>query len=74
MAAAHRDLEEAIRIAKRCEMRLHQCDGHLECARRALAEGNWEKARGHVAEVRRLVEETGYGRCPEVEAPQAEVR
>ena len=70
--AARRDLDEAMRIARRSEMRLFQCDAHLEYARLALAEGDREKAREHVAEARRLVEETGYGRRrPEVEALEA---
>ncbi len=59
---ARRDLDEAMRIAKRSEMRLFQCDAHLEYARLALAEGDREKAREHVAEARRLVEETDHGR------------
>ena len=57
-------------------MRLFQCGTHLEYARPALAEGTEaakEQARGHVAEARRLVEETGYGRRPEFEALEAEV-
>jgi len=73
-SAARRDLDEAMRTARRSEMRLFQCDAHLESARLALAEGDGEKAREHVAEARRLVEETGYGRRrPEVEALEAEV-
>jgi tetratricopeptide (TPR) repeat protein len=73
--AARRDLEEAMRIAKRSEMRLFQCDAHLEFARLALEEGDRDQAREHVAEARRLVDETGYGRRrPEVEALEAEVR
>jgi hypothetical protein len=66
-----------MRIARRGEMRLFQCDAHLEYARLALAEGAdgaKEKARAHVAEAKRLVEETGYGRRrPDVEALEAEV-
>jgi hypothetical protein len=74
-AAAGRDLDEAMRIAKRSEMRLFQCDAHLEYARLALAEGDKDQARGRVAEARRLVDETGYGRRrPEVEALETEVR
>jgi tetratricopeptide (TPR) repeat protein len=72
---ARRDLDEAIRIAKRSEMRLFQCDADLEYARLARAEGDRETARGHVAEARRLVEETGYGRRrPEVEELEALLR
>jgi tetratricopeptide (TPR) repeat protein len=75
VAAARRDLDEAMRIAKRSEMRLFQCDAHLEYARLALAEGDKERARKHVGEARRLVEETGYGRRrPEVEELEAQVR
>ena len=75
VTAARRDLEEAMRIARRSEMRLFQCDAHLEYARLALALGDRDKARGHVAEARRLVDETGYGRRrPEVEALEAAVR
>ncbi len=60
--------------AKRGEMRLFQCDAHLEYARLALAEGDRETAREHVAEARRLVEETGYGRRrPEVEELEGKV-
>ena len=71
---ASNDLDEAKRIATRSEMRLHQCDAHLEYARLALAESDREKAREHVVEAKRLVEETGYGRRrPEVEALEAEV-
>ena len=63
-----------MRIAKRSEMRLFQCDAHLEYARLALAEGDKE-ARGHVTEARRLVDETGYGRRrPEVEELEAQLR
>jgi tetratricopeptide (TPR) repeat protein len=70
---ARLDLEEAMRLARRSEMRLYQCDAHLEYARLALAEGDREKAREHVAEARRLVEETGYGRrLPEVKELEAQ--
>jgi hypothetical protein len=57
-AMARRDLDEAMRMARRSEMQLFQCDAHLEYARLALAEGDREKARGHVGEARRLVEDT----------------
>jgi tetratricopeptide (TPR) repeat protein len=72
---SRRDLDEAMRIARRSEMGLFQCDAHLEYARLALAAGNREEARKRVAEARRLVEETGYGRRrPEVEELEAQVR
>jgi tetratricopeptide (TPR) repeat protein len=74
-ALARRDLDEAMRIARRSEMRLFQCDAHLEYARLAVGEGDREEARGHVAEARRLVEETGYGRRrPEVEELEQALR
>jgi hypothetical protein len=72
--AARRDLDETMRIATCSEMRLFQCDAHLEYARLTLAEGDREKAREHVAEARRLVEETGYGRRrPEVGELEAQL-
>lgn len=67
---ARRDLDEAMRLAKRSEMRLFQCDAHLETCRLMLAEKK-EKATAqeHLDEAARLVEECGYGRRrPEVEA------
>jgi hypothetical protein len=45
-------------------MRLHQRDADLEYARLRLADGDQEKARGHVAEARRLVDRTGCGGRP----------
>ena len=59
---ARRDLDEAMRIARRGEMRLHQCDAHLELTRLAPAEDDRDQARHHLAEARRLVEQTGYHR------------
>jgi tetratricopeptide (TPR) repeat protein len=73
-SGARRDLKEAMRIGKRSEMRLFQCDAHLEYARLALAAGDKDQARAHVAEGRRLVEETGYGRRrPEIEALETQL-
>jgi tetratricopeptide (TPR) repeat protein len=74
VAVAGRDLDEAMRITKRSEMQLFQCDAHLEYARLALVEDDREKAREQVAAARRLVDETGYGRRrPEVERLEAQV-
>jgi tetratricopeptide (TPR) repeat protein len=74
-SAARRGLDEAMRIARRSEMRLFQCDAHLGYARLALAEGDKDQVREHVAAARRLVDETGYGRRrPEVEELEAELR
>ncbi len=60
--SARRDLDEALEIAERGSMRLHEADAHLEWARLLLSEGKVEEARGHVAVARRIVDETGYGR------------
>lgn len=66
--AARRDLDEAMRIAERSEMRLFQCDAYLGYARLALVEGDRDAAREHLAKAKRLVDQTGYGRRrPEVE-------
>ena len=56
------DLAEAMRIAKRCGMRLHECDAHLEYARLALAEGNPDAALPHFQSANTLVDECGYHR------------
>ena len=56
------DLTEALEIAERGPMRLHECDAHLEWARLCRAQGDADAARRHVARARVLVEETEYGR------------
>ncbi|MCK4871832.1 MAG: hypothetical protein KAS72_03810 [Phycisphaerales bacterium] len=66
-AEARAALDEAMNIAKRDpkgRMRLHITDCHLAYARLALAEGGSgaDEARTHLAEARRLIEETGYHR------------
>jgi hypothetical protein len=43
-------------------MRLHECDAHLELARLGRDQGNSDEALSHVVKVRKLVNETGYGR------------
>ena len=40
-----------MRLAKRCGMRLHECDAHLEYARLALAEGKPDAALPHFQSV-----------------------
>jgi hypothetical protein len=60
--AAEADLSEALEIAKRGSMRLHECDAHLEWARLCRQRGDRDGLERHVARARRLVEETGYGR------------
>ena len=56
------DLREAQDLAERGAMRLHLCDAHLEWARHLQATGDLAAARQRLAEARRLVGETGYGR------------
>jgi hypothetical protein len=56
------DLTEALEIAERGPMRLHECDAHLEWARLCRDQGNLVAARRHVARARELVNATGYGR------------
>jgi tetratricopeptide (TPR) repeat protein len=56
------DLAEALEIAERGPMRLHECDAHLEGARLCRDQGDLAAARRHVARARVLVNETGYGR------------
>ncbi|MFP5287848.1 MAG: hypothetical protein ACLGI9_19075, partial [Thermoanaerobaculia bacterium] len=62
LPAAEADLSEALEIAERGSMRLHECDAHLEWARLCRQRGDREGAKEHTATARRLVEETGYGR------------
>ncbi|HSS79108.1 MAG TPA: toll/interleukin-1 receptor domain-containing protein [Thermoanaerobaculia bacterium] len=59
---ADSDLAEALEIAERGPMRLHECDAHLEWARFCRDQGDLAAARRHVARARELVNETGYGR------------
>jgi tetratricopeptide (TPR) repeat protein len=66
---AEADLSEALEIAERGSMRLHECDAHLEWARLCRQRGDRVGQQEHVARARRLVEETGYlRRRREVEA------
>jgi tetratricopeptide (TPR) repeat protein len=62
LPGAAADLNEALEIAERGSMRLHECDAHLEWARLCLQEGDTEAARKHLATARKIVDETGYGR------------
>ena len=59
---ARGDLDEALSIATRGGMRLHEADCHLEYARLCLATGETEAAREHLARAKALVAETGYHR------------
>jgi len=62
LPAAEADLTEALEIAERGSMRLHECDEHLEWARLCRQRGDRDGLERHVTQARRLVEETGYGR------------
>ena len=62
LPAAEADLSEALEIAERGSMRLHECDTHLEWARLCRQRADRDGLERHVARARRLVEETGYGR------------
>jgi len=59
---AQRDLHEAMTIAERGEMGLHQADCHLEYARLYLAMGDKEEAREHLATAREMIGKMGYHR------------
>jgi tetratricopeptide (TPR) repeat protein len=59
---AQRDIEEAMTIAERGEMGLHQADCHLEYARLYLAIGDKEKAREHLAIAKKMIKQMGYHR------------
>ena len=59
---AQHDIEEAMTIAERGDMGLHQADCHLEYARLYLAMGDEDKAREHLAIAREMIEQMGYHR------------
>ena len=61
-ARAQRDLEEALTVAARGGMRLHEADCHLESARLHLARGEQAQARERLSKARAMVEEMGYHR------------
>ncbi|MEE9545325.1 MAG: hypothetical protein V3V55_07025, partial [Rhodospirillales bacterium] len=64
---ARLDLDEALTIATRGGMRLHEADAHLEYARLHLAGGDSTAARDHLAKAKAIVADTGYRRrAPEV--------
>jgi tetratricopeptide (TPR) repeat protein len=60
--AAEADLSEALEIAERGSMRLHECDAHLEWARLCRRRADRAGLEQHVARARKLVEEAGYAR------------
>jgi len=57
---ASADLTEALEIAERGSMLLHQCDAHLGWTLLHLASGDAADARRHLALAKALVEKTGY--------------
>jgi tetratricopeptide (TPR) repeat protein len=59
---ARADLEEAMDIAERRGMGLHEADCYLQYARLYLAQGEKEKARESWARAREMVERMGYHR------------
>jgi exonuclease VII small subunit len=61
-AGASADLTEALEIADRGSMLLHQCDAHLEWTLLHLATHHDADARRHLAIAKGLVEQTGYHR------------
>ena len=60
---ARRDLDEAMTIAERGGMGLHQADAHLEYARLYLAMGEEAEARAHLATAKESIGRMGYHRC-----------
>jgi tetratricopeptide (TPR) repeat protein len=62
VAGTQQALEEALSIATRGGMRLHEADCHLEYARLHLACGEEEKARQSLAKVKEMIQEMGYHR------------
>lgn len=59
---ARRDVNDALTIATRGEMRLYECDCHLEYARLHLAQGEKDEARTHFELAEKMVDEMGYHR------------
>ena len=59
---AQHDVDEAMSIATRGGMRLHEADCHLEYARLHLAMGEKEKARESLAKAKEMIQEMGYHR------------
>jgi len=59
---AQHDLDEAMTIAERGEMGLHQADCHLEYARLYLATGDTDKAREHLVIAREMIGQMRYHR------------
>ncbi|HET9225733.1 MAG TPA: TIR domain-containing protein [Thermoanaerobaculia bacterium] len=62
LPAAKADLDEALEIAERGQMRLHECDAHLEWARLCRDQGKRTGMAQHLTRARKLIDETGYER------------
>jgi adenosylhomocysteine nucleosidase len=59
---ARRDFTEALTLAARVGLRLHEADAHLGLARLALTENDRAVARDHLARARALIDVTRYHR------------
>lgn len=71
---SRRDLDEVMRIATRCGMRLFECDAHIEYARLEIKQGQPDAARAHVKSADAIVSACGYHRRDgEVKALKAEL-
>lgn len=57
---AQHDLDEAMVIAERGSMGLHQADCHLEYARLYLALGEKDKARESLQKAKNIIDKLGY--------------
>jgi tetratricopeptide (TPR) repeat protein len=62
LAGARRDLEEALSIAARGGMRLHEADCHLAYARLYRALDETDQARGSLAAAKTMIQDMGYHR------------
>ena len=75
LARAQSDLDEAMVIAIRGSMGLHQADCHLEYAQMSLAQGEKEKAREWWMKAKEMIERLGYHRRDkDIEAIEKQLR
>lgn len=71
---AQADLDEAMRIAIRSSMSLHEADCHLEYARLYLAQGERQMARESLATAKEMIERMSYHRRnKDIEAVEKEL-
>ena len=77
-ALALADLEEALEIAERGEMKLFLADYHLEASRLEIKEqkaNSKRQAEEHLAIAKEMIEQMGYGRRkPEVEELERQIK